>query len=72
MATQIKNGGLELGIFQIVGDDHLSEEDKKRKAYLESLPKNVWIDLDENGLAITPKEAKKREIEHLSHYSIIK
>lgn len=72
MATQIKNGGLELGIFQIVGDDYLSEEDKKRKAYLESLPKNVWIDIDENGMAITPEEARFRSKKELSRYKIIK
>jgi hypothetical protein len=58
--TQIFNGGLELGILQIVGDDNLSEQDKARKEYLESLPKNKWITLDENGQAISaPRSAKK-------------
>lgn len=40
MSTQIYNGGIELGIFKIVGDDALSPEDLARKKYLESLPKN--------------------------------
>lgn len=70
--TQIFNGGLELGILQIVGDDNLSEQDKARKEYLESLPKNKWITLDENGQAISEQEARKKAEQELARYSIIK
>ncbi len=67
---QIMNGGLELGIFKIVGDDALSEADRKRKAYLESLPKNVWITLDENGMAVTDDQAREMERAELAKYGI--
>lgn len=39
---------------------------------LESLPKGVWIDLDENGNPISREEAIKKEREHLSHFKPIK
>lgn len=67
----IKNGGLELGIFNIVGDDVLSEADKERKAYLESLPKGKWITLDENGNAVSDEEAKKMADNELKRYGLI-
>lgn len=70
MSRQIYNGGLELGIFKIVGDENLSEKDLQRKKYLKSLPKNQWIDLDENGMMITSEEARKREQEMLKRYGI--
>jgi len=66
----IRNGGLELGIFNIVGDDCLSEEDKKRKAYLESLPKDRWITLDENGVALTDEQAMEMAKQKLFKYKI--
>ncbi len=68
MAQSIKNGGMELAIFNIVGDDYLTEKDKERKAYLESLPKDRWIDLDENGMAITPEQAEENLKKHLSRF----
>lgn len=71
MSKQIYNGGLELGILKIVGDEHLSEDDKKRKAYLESLPKNTWIDLDENGQMISPEQAAENRKAELKRYGVI-
>ncbi len=67
---RIINGGIELALFQIVGDDCLTEKDKERKAYLESLPKGVWITLDANGMAITNEDAEKMAIAELEKYSI--
>ena len=72
LMKQIFNGGIELGILQIVGDENLSEQDKERKAYLESLPKNKWIALDENGLAITDEQAEQEFNKELSRYRIVK
>ncbi len=68
----IKNGGLELGIFNIVGDENLSDADKERKAYLESLPKNRWITLDENSKAISDDEASLKTRQELERYGIKK
>jgi hypothetical protein len=64
----ILNGGLELGIFQIVGDDNLSQSDKERKSYLESLPKNKWIVLDEKGIAVSEEKAKEIVNQELTKY----
>lgn len=72
MSKQIYNGGLELGILKIVGDDHLSEDDKKRKAYLESLPKNRWIHLDENGQMISDEQAVENFKSELKKYGVVK
>ena len=66
----IYNGGLELGILQIVGDEALSPEDRARKAYLESLPKNKWIHLDENGKVISDEEALRIQRDELLKYRI--
>ena len=65
---RVFNGGLELGIMQIVGDENLSEQDKERKAYLESLPKNTWICLDDNGQAISSEEAEEKQKKELEKY----
>lgn len=67
---QIFNGGLELGIFEIVGEENLTEADKKRKAYLESLPKNKWILLDETGQALSEHEARQQANKELSKFKI--
>lgn len=74
MSLQIMNGGMELAILKLAKEDGntLSPEDQARLEYLESLPRDVWIDLDENGMMITPEEAQKREEEKISHYSILK
>ena len=66
----IMNGGLELGILQIVGDTNLSESDKKRKAYLESLPKGKWIPLDENGMAISDEQAAELAKKELKRFRV--
>ena len=66
----IMNGGIELGILQIVGDENLSDADKHRKAYLESLPKGKWIYLDDNGLAITDEQVAAAQKEELARYGI--
>lgn len=66
----IKNGGLELGIFNIVGDENLSKADKERKAYLESLPKNRWITLDQNGKAVSDREANKLADDELKKFGL--
>lgn len=65
---KIRNGGIELGILEIVGSDALSQKDLDRKAYLESLPKNEWIALDENGKAITQQQAEERENAKMERY----
>lgn len=50
MRTKILNGGIELGFLQAAEKDGLlSDEDKNRKEYLESLPKEVWLEIDETG-----------------------
>lgn len=67
---KIFNGGLELGILQIVGDEALSDKDKERKLYLESLPKNSWVALDENGMAISQEQAREQELDHLSRFKV--
>jgi hypothetical protein len=70
MSKQIFNGGIEAGILQIVGRENLNEVDIKRLDYLESLPKNQWINLDEKGKAITENEALENEITELTRYGI--
>jgi len=74
MGMQIMNGGIEAGILRLVSKDGtpLSEIDQKRLDYLESLPRNVMIDLDYNGMAITKEQAICNAKEDLSHYGIIK
>lgn len=69
---EIYNGGLELGLFKIVGDDALSEKDKQRKKLLESLPKNTWVRLDDQGNPISEKEALAEDLAELSRFGIIK
>lgn len=51
---RIKNGGIELGIFEFIENQGipLSPKDKERKAYLESLPKDVDVYLDKDGKQI--------------------
>ncbi|MCT4088835.1 hypothetical protein HZP82_15760 [Elizabethkingia anophelis] len=71
MSTQIFNGGIRLGILKAAGRESLSDEDKERLDYLESLPKNQWVDLDENGKMISREEAAKRDAEHLEKFQPI-
>lgn len=65
MGTRIMNGGVEGAILNILDDLELSEEQLSRKKYLNSLPKNQWINLDENGLMISTEEAELHEKEYL-------
>ena len=73
MSTQIMNGGIEGGILRIVKDDYntLTPEQEQRLELLESLPKNEWIDLDENRNPISKEEAENIMEEKLSHFKII-
>jgi hypothetical protein len=64
------NGGIELGIFEIVGKENLSRQDVERMEYLQSLPKNTWISLDRNGVAISDEEAQKIEDAELARYGV--
>jgi ABC-type Fe3+/spermidine/putrescine transport system ATPase subunit len=68
---QIFNGGLEAGLLRIVSKDtELSQKDKARLEYLESLPKNKWVTLDENGLAISDEQARENERKELQRFTI--
>lgn len=69
----IKNGGVELGILQAAKKyGEITEEQEYRMQYLESLPKNVWIALDDNGVAITEEEAMEIEKQELKKYKVLK
>ena len=73
MSTQIMNGGIEGGLLRILKDDgnKLTPEQEQRLELLESLPKNEWIDLDENRNPISKEQAKNNIKEKLSHFKII-
>lgn len=73
MSRQIMNGGIEGGLLRIIKDDGdtLTPEQEKRLKLLESLPKNEWIDLDDNGNPVSKKEAQEKLKEELSHFKII-
>lgn len=64
--VRIKNGGLELGILELIGRENLSEKDKQRLDYLDSLPRDKWIYLDESGQALTDEEAGEKITNDLS------
>lgn len=69
----IKNGGVELGILQAAKKyGEITKEQEHRMQYLDSLPKNVWITLDDNGIAITEEEAMEIEKQELKKYKILK
>lgn len=74
MATQIFNGGVRGAILRLAKDKgaKLTDEQEKQLEVLESLPKNQWIDLDDNGNPITKEEAQKNWEEHLSQFKPIK
>lgn len=72
MSKQIYNGGIFGGILNIIPDKELSPKDLEHKQYLNSLPRNTWIDVDENGKAISREEASNREEEMLSRFKPIK
>lgn len=71
MSKQIYNMGIYGGILKIIKEsgDTLSEKDEAHLQYLESLPKNEWIDLDENGMAITKEQADINFQKHLSRFT---
>ena len=73
MSKQIYNMGIYGGILKLIKEsgDTLSEKDEIRLQYLESLPKNEWIDLDENGIAITKEQAEINLKKHLSRFKTI-
>jgi hypothetical protein len=73
MSTQIMNGGIEGAILRIVKDDYntLTPEQEERLELLESLPKNVWVDLDDSGNPISKEQAENNMKEELSHFKII-
>lgn len=74
MSRQIMNGGLEGAILRILKNDgdELTKEQQERLDLLESLPKNTWIDLDDNGNPISKEQANKNFEEHLSKFKPIK
>ena len=74
MGTQIMNGGLEGAILRILKNagDELTKAQLARLDLLESLPKNTWIDLDDNRNPISKEQANKNFEEHLSKFKIIK
>lgn len=51
MSTQIMNGGIRANLLKIAKKDGvvLSAEDEEYLNKIMSLPKNIWIDLDDNG-----------------------
>lgn len=71
MGIRIMNGGVEGAILNLIDDSELSEEQLSRKKYLNSLPKNQWINLDENGLMISTEYANLREKEYLKKFKPI-
>lgn len=71
MSTQIMNGGIRGAILNLVEDSKLSKEDLEEKKYLNSLPKNEWIDLDENGKMISKEKADQNLKEELSKFKPI-
>lgn len=74
MGTQIMNGGIQGAILRILKNDgeELTKEQQERLDLLESLPKNTWIDLDNNGNPISKEEAEQNFREHLSKFKPIK
>jgi hypothetical protein len=66
--VHILNGGLEGALLSAIGDENLTPNDIERRKYLESLPKGVWIALDENGKAMTEEEAQEKERQHLARF----
>ncbi len=76
MSMQIYNGGIFGGILKIIkesderdGTSSLSQEDLEYMDYLETLPKNTWIDVDSKGRMITPEQARQEEMEHLRRFT---
>ena len=67
--TQIMNGGIFGGILAAIGRENLSPEDQERLDYLESLPKNQWITLGDDGKALSDQEAERQWKEHLSRFT---
>ncbi len=72
MSRQIYNGGIRGAILNLVDDSDLSPEDLERKKYLNSLPKNQWIDLDENGRMISKEVAENNWKKEIEKYKPIK
>lgn len=70
MSTDIMNGGMRANILKIAQDSGtvLSEEDEKFMNKRLSLPKGVWIPLDDNGEPITQEEANKNLLNEFNKY----
>ena len=69
MRKRIYNGGIEHGLLLAAKEDGLlSESDEIQLNYLESLPKNQWLELDVNGKLITTQEADERQSAMLGRY----
>ncbi len=67
------NGGVIGGILAAIGRENLSPEDQTRLDYLNSLPKNKWITLGDDGKAISPEEAERQFKKHLfNNFTIIR
>ena len=72
MSRQIYNGGIRGAILNLIDDSELSSDDLEGKKYLNSLPKNQWIDLDENGKMISKEIAKNNFQKEIAKYKPIK
>lgn len=72
MSRQIYNGGIRGAILNLVDDSELSPEDLDEKKYLNSLPKDQWIDLDEKGKMIPKEKAEENLKKEIAKYKPIK
>lgn len=72
MSRQIYNGGIRGAILNLIDDSELSSDDLEEKKYLNSLPKNQWIDLDENGKMISKEIAENNFQKEIAKYKPIK
>lgn len=74
MSTQIMNGGIRANILKIIKDSGgtLKQEDEDYLNKIMALPKNTWIDLDDNGNPISKEQAETNFKEHLSKFKPIR
>lgn len=74
MSTDIMNGGIRANILKIAQESgtKLNQEDEAYMNKMLSLPKGVWIPLDEHGDPISQDEADKKWNDHISQFKPIK
>jgi len=68
------NGGIRANILKIAKESGaiLKPEDEDYLNKIMSLPKNTWIDLDDNGNPISKEQADTNFKEHISKFKPIK